>query len=119
MQRAGRLVLGAAFVFLPAVAGAQGGATPPPNPDAQSIRIGTQIFYDYTYTAEPKSTDTDGNQYSPSAFNLQRAYINVIGTISHVVSFRVTPDVRRETGSGSSLNGSLTFRIKYAYAQFA
>src|SRR6266567_2690946 len=31
---------------------------------------------------------------------------------------QVTPAVTRETGGGSSLNGSLTFRLKYAYAQF-
>lgn len=119
MLRARRLVLGALFVCLPAAAGAQGGTTPPPNPDAQSIRIGTQIFYDYTYTAAPKGTDADGNEISPNSFNIQRAYINVIGTISRAVSFRVTPDVRRETGTGSSLNGAMTFRLKYAYAQFA
>jgi hypothetical protein len=86
--------------------------------DAQSIRVGATIFYDYTYTKEPKSTDADGNVISPNAFNVARAYINIRGTVSHVVSFRITPDVRRETGSGSSLNGSLTFRLKYAYAQF-
>jgi hypothetical protein len=34
------------------------------------------------------------------------------------VSFRITPDIKREAGSGSSLNGSLDFRLKYAYAQF-
>src|SRR5262249_30240057 len=47
-----------------------------------------------------------------------RAYINVTGNISHQVSFRITPDITRETGSGSSLAGSLTFRLKYAYGQF-
>ncbi len=30
----------------------------------------------------------------------------------------MTPDITRETGTGSSLSGSLTYRIKYAYAQF-
>jgi hypothetical protein len=34
------------------------------------------------------------------------------------VAFRITPDIVRETGSGSSVNGSYVFRIKYAYAQF-
>ena len=32
--------------------------------------------------------------------------------------FRVTPDIVRETGVGSSINGSLTYRLKYGYAQF-
>jgi hypothetical protein len=91
------------------------GYTPPD--DTQSIRIGAVIYYDFTTTKEPKSTDADGNQFSPSVFNVSRAYINVTGNISHIVAFRITPDVSRETGTGSSLNGSLTFRIKYAYAQ--
>ena len=46
------------------------------------------------------------------------AYINITGNISHHIAFRITPDITRETGAGSSLNGSYTFRLKYAYAQF-
>jgi hypothetical protein len=92
------------------------GYTPPD--DTQSIRVGAVIYYDFTTTTEPKSTDSDGNKFSPSVFNVSRAYINVTGNISHIVAFRITPDVSRETGTGSSLNGSLTYRIKYAYAQF-
>jgi len=34
------------------------------------------------------------------------------------VSFRFTPDIARETNAASSLNGSLVFRVKYAFAQF-
>src|SRR4029078_9267990 len=30
---------------------------------------------------------------------------------------RFTPDIVRDTGAASSLNGSLTFRVKYAFAQ--
>jgi hypothetical protein len=63
-------------------------------------------------------TDAAGNTISPNAFNVTRAYINVTGNISHRLAFRITPDVTRETGTGSSLNGSLTVRLKYGYAQF-
>ncbi len=66
----------------------------------------------------PKSTDVDGNTFTPSSFNIERAYLNVTGNISHIIPFRVTPDIARETGTGSSLNGSYTYRLKYAYAQF-
>jgi hypothetical protein len=52
-----------------------------------------------------------------SSFNVSRSYINITGNISHIVAFRITPDIARETGVGSSLNGSYTFRIKYAFAQ--
>jgi hypothetical protein len=86
--------------------------------DAPSIRVGATLFMDYTVTQDPKGTDVDGNRFTPSAFNIGRAYINVTGNISHIVAFRVTPDITRETGDGSSLDGSLTYRLKYAYAQF-
>lgn len=94
--------------------------SPPAAPDdTPSIRVGATIFADYTYTTSPEATDSDGNSYNPSTFNVGRTYINVTGNISHLVSFRVTPDIARELGAGSSLNGSLTFRLKYGYAQFA
>ncbi len=102
------------------------GYTPPD--DTPSIKVGVTIFSDYTYTDKPTAVDADGNTINPSAFNVSRAYINVTGNISHNVSFRVTPDVSRLTtttsglGAGekvsTSLDGSLTFRLKYAYGQF-
>jgi hypothetical protein len=92
------------------------GYTPPD--DTPSIRLGATIFADYTFTEKPKTTDADGNLIHPNAFNVGRAYINVTGNISHLIAFRITPDIIRESGMGSTLNGSLTFRLKYAYAQF-
>jgi hypothetical protein len=92
------------------------GSAPPD--DTPSIRVGVTLFLDYTAQTEPKTTDADGNQVTPNAFNVGRSYINVNGQISHVVGFRVTPDIARETGTGSALNGSYTFRLKYVYAQF-
>ena len=59
------------------------GSTPPD--DTQSIKIGAVLFADWTRTIEPKSTDAAGNLYSPNAFNVSRAYINVTGQ-------RVPPD---------------------------
>jgi hypothetical protein len=89
-----------------------------PPDDTPVIRIGATIFADYTYQTDPKGTDVDGNSFSPNSFDVKRAYINVTGNISHRISFRVTPDIARETGTGSSLNGSYTYRLKYAYGQF-
>ena len=89
-----------------------------PPDDTPAIRVGATIFADYTVTTEPKGTDADGNTFTPNAFNIGRAYINVTGQINHMIQFRVTPDIVRETGTGSSLNGSYTYRLKYAYAQF-
>ena len=67
----------------------------------------------------PEATDADGNTFNPSPFNVARSYINVTGNISHIVAFRITPDITRETGRRRARsNGSLVFRLKYAYAQF-
>jgi hypothetical protein len=105
---------------LPVIAAAQtpAPATPAANPaDTPSIRIGAVIFADYTFTASPEATDSDGNQIHANAFNVGRSYINITGNISRVVNFRITPDIARETTAGSALNGSLVFRIKYAFLQ--
>ncbi len=89
-----------------------------PPDDTPSIRVGVTLFTDYTFTKAPEATDADGNTIHSSAFNVARSYVNVTGNISHSVAFRITPDVTRETGTGSSLNGSLVYRLKYGYAQF-
>ena len=101
---------------------AQAPAAPPPAatapaPSYPNVRVGATLFTDYTYTASPESTDADGNKYSPSSFNLARSYLNVTGNLSRVIAFRFTPDIAQETGTGSALNGSLIFRVKYAYLQ--
>jgi hypothetical protein len=92
------------------------GYTPPD--DTPTIKVGSTIFTDYTYTVKPQAKDADGNQINPNSFNVSRAYINVTGNLSHIVAFRVTPDVFRETDPATAANGSLVFRIKYAFAQF-
>jgi len=76
--------------------------------DAVVIKFGGTIFGDYSYTA---------NGVRPSSFQITRAYLNVTGTITPLISFRITPDIARESGNGSSLAGSQPFRLKYAYGQ--
>jgi hypothetical protein len=92
------------------------GYTPPD--DTPSIKIGAVIFADYTYQQKPTAKDAAGNEINPNSFNVSRAYINVTGNASHLVAFRVTPDVVRASVPGTSLDGSVTYRLKYAYAQF-
>jgi hypothetical protein len=92
------------------------GYTPPD--DTPAIRIGATLFADYTYQTDPKGTDVDGNSFSPNSFNVGRAYINVTGNINHMIAFRVTPDIVRETIAGSQNTGSYVYRLKYAYGQF-
>ncbi len=91
------------------------GHTPPD--DTPSIKPGITIFTDYTYQDEPTAKDADGNVIHPSAFSVPRAYLTLTGNMSHLVSFRVTADVAREAGTGSSLAGSSNFRLKYAFGQ--
>jgi hypothetical protein len=89
----------------------------PPPDDTPSVRVGGTLYVDYTNALDPPITDVNGNLVDPSAFNVGRAYINITGQVNHIIAFRVTPDIVRETGAGSSLNGSLTFRLKYGYGQ--
>jgi hypothetical protein len=108
------LVLGAGQTARAQVTPAAG-YTPPD--DTPAIKIGAVIFADYTYQQKPTSTDAAGNAINPSSFNVARAYINVTGNLSHVIAFRITPDVTRASLPGTSLDGSLTYRLKYAYMQ--
>jgi len=96
-------VAGAASGALAQVTPAEG-YTPPD--DTPSFKVGSTIFADYTR----------GDLVNDS-FNVARAYINVTGNLNHLIAYRITPDVTRESGTGSSLNGSLTYRLKYAYGQ--
>ncbi len=91
-------------------------ASTPPD-DTPSIRVGATIFTNYSYQTEPEITDSDGNLVHRSGFDVTRSYINVTGNLSHIVAFRITPDIVRETNPASSLAGSLIFRIKYAFLQ--
>src|SRR5215831_8252372 len=78
------------------------GYTPPD--DTPAIRVGATIYTDYTVQFDPKITDSDGNSRTLSSFNVGRSYINITGNISHNIAFRITPDITRESGTGSSLN---------------
>jgi hypothetical protein len=111
------------FVAIGVVAGIAGAVpcsaqTPAAPADTPSIKVGVTLFADYTVVQQPKITDSDGNEVTQSAFQIGRSYINVTGNISKNIAFRITPDIARETGVGSSLNGSYTFRLKFAYAQW-
>jgi hypothetical protein len=126
-RRVGFVVfLFAGLVLRGATASAQvtpaAGYTPPD--DTPAIKVGATIFTDYTYQTSPDVKDADGNSVDLNQFNVARAYINVTGNISHIIAFRITPDVVRQssllslTTGNAVANDSLVFRLKYAYAQF-
>lgn len=100
---------------LPGVAAGQPPAAASSTPE--TTRVGVTIFADYTLTETPKVTDANGKQVTSSAFNLTRSYINVTGNVSSRISFRLTPDITRNTDPSGALSGNLVFRIKYAFAQ--
>lgn len=95
---------------------AAAGVTPPD--DNPSFKAGAVIYGDYTYNQSPGAQDADKNAIHNSSFNVSRAYINITGNLNHYISFRITPDISRETGSGASLAGSQEYRLKYAFGQF-
>lgn len=128
----------AAF-FAAAVSPAQTTTASAPD-DTPSIKVGATIFTSYTYTKDPTSTDVDDNTFHPSAFEITRAYLNLTGSLSHLVSFRITPDVaarlattasststvsggspgetvKTTTTASTNSDGSLAYRLKYAYGQ--
>jgi hypothetical protein len=90
--------------------------------DTFSIKTGVTIFSDFTYNDAPKITDADKNSVNKSEFDVRRAYVNVTGNISELVSFRITPDVGSRvstTGASTNYDGSLVVRLKYAFGQFS
>ena len=99
-------------------------AQPAASPDTPAIRVGMTLYPTYTFQTDPEITDVDGRSVNRNAFDIQRSYINITGNISHIVAFRITPDITRQSSmltlaSGNSVSSdSLVFRIKYAYAQF-
>jgi hypothetical protein len=114
---AGLLIPGAA---LAQVTPAQ--AITPPD-DTPRIAVGVTLYADYTYQMDPQIKDADGNTVNPNMFNVSRAYINVTGQLNHLVAFRITPDIVRESGLVTLTapnvvsNDSLVYRIKYAFMQ--
>ena len=134
--------LGAAAVLalLPATAAfaqVTPAASHTPPDDTPSFKIGTTIFTGYTYQDSPTSKDADGNVIHPNSFEVQRAYINVTGNLSHRISWRVTPDIAGRfstsatstvtggvpgetvtTKASTNYDGNLVFRLKYAFGQF-
>jgi len=101
--------------FGPPVAHAQ---APPSVAPPPAISLGAVVFYDYTFTLAPETTDAAGHDVHANSFNVTRTYLNVTGRLSPIVGFRLTPDLTRTSNSGGTTDGSLTFRLKYGYAQF-
>ena len=103
------------------------------------IRIGATFYGDWAYytdTGFGPQFLTQLNQDGPgnagfNSFDITRAYLNFFYTPNDTVTLRITPNVYRQVdgfsggvangkGSGipSSVNGNLSYRLKYAYVDF-
>lgn len=103
------------------------------------IKIGATFFGDWAYyskTGFGPQFLTQMNGEGPgndgfNTFDVTRTYLNVLYTPTDSVTFRLTPNIYRAINTsagaqadgsgaqiGSSNNGNLTFRLKYAYLQF-
>jgi len=81
------------------------------------VKVGGTIYADYTFTDSPKGKDADGHSIQSNSWNVGRAYLNVTGNVTKLIAFRITPDISRENGDGSTLKGSYSLRLKYAFGQ--
>lgn len=79
-----------------------------PAPQYPTISVGVLSYLQYSAELE--------NRDGFNAFDITRGYININGTLTRNIRFRLTPDLRRVTDG--SLAGSLTFRLKYGFIQF-
>jgi hypothetical protein len=102
------------------------------------FRLGALAYLDYAYYPhtgygpyflENLNTPGVGNN-GYNSFDVNRAYLNAYFTPTDDVTFRLTPELYRATGTagadklgtttavGSNLSGDLNLRIKYAYLQY-
>lgn len=68
----------------------------------QEVRVGGVVYSQYEYLL----SDSAGHG---NAFDVKRAYVDVRGSFARNVGTRVTADIHRQS------DGSLDFRLKYAY----
>jgi hypothetical protein len=107
--------------------------------DNGKVKIGATFYGFYRYFTQtgfgPQTLDNTDIHPGPgndgfNEFNINRTYVNIFYSPIDAITFRVTPNVYREVGgasaeklsttsaTGSSVNGNLTFRLKYAYVDF-
>jgi len=112
---------------------------PPVELDHGKVKIGATFYGFYRYFPKtgfgPQTLDNTDIHPGPgnngfNEFNVNRTYLNIFYSPIDAITFRVTPNVYRQivgasgeklsatSATGSSMNGSLGFRLKYAYVDF-
>ncbi len=105
----------------------------------KKIKLGTVVFADYAFYSHtgfgPQFMDVNMNPPGPgnnaySSFDVTRTYLNFFFSPTDDWTLRLTPDIYREIGNppaassgrvgaiGTTLNGSLGFRLKYGYLDY-
>jgi hypothetical protein len=117
----------------------QGKKSAPLDFDNGKVKLGATFYGFYRYFPKtgfgPQTLDNTDIHPGPgndgfNEFNINRTYINFFYSPTDALTFRVTPNVYREvggasaeslsstSGTGASVNGNLSFRLKYAYMDF-
>src|SRR5581483_2245372 len=102
------------------------------------VRLGALVYLDLAYYAKtgfgPQFV-TQTNFPGPgndgfNSFDVHRTYLNFFYIPTDRVTLRITPNIYRQAGAGtadkagatggiaSSVDGNMTFRLKYAYVEF-
>jgi len=81
-----------------------------PAPAPSPVTVGGVVYAQYGYQMKALNGATDTGH--TNAFDVTRAYLNVIGRFSGGIFTRVTADIAHVT------NGQQTYRLKYAYAGY-
>lgn len=118
MNDARRILLSTALLALSAGAiGAQAQAQTPA-PTGPKISVGALSYFQYGYQLAAYDTANKNN----NAFEVTRAYINVIASLPGGLMARVTPDIYRTGAANVPTIGAgtspLNFRLKYAYVGY-
>lgn len=76
---------------------------------APQVSVGGLVYTQFVYQLKDSLNHVNN-------FDVTRAYVNVIGRFAGGLYTRVTADIYRNTAASS--NGSLSYRLKYAYAAY-
>jgi hypothetical protein len=79
---------------------------------APSVNVSALIYTQYAYQLKNDSSATPVGK--DNAFDVTRAYINVIGSLPNDITARITADI---DGRKAATN-QLTYRLKYAYVAY-
>lgn len=82
------------------------------------LKLSGVLYASWGFDAAGANPDTKGQVAGNNRFDVTRAYFNIEPQITKNISLRITPDITRVSGTEGNIDGSLAFRLKYAYAQF-